>query len=201
MKPHALISVYDKTNIIQIASVLHHKGYNIISTAGTGNKLRRNNIPFIPTEQATSNPDILKDCIQTISFNVSAGILFDRHNQEHKLHVKSLGIKPIDVVICNFPPLTQTVRSLSNFNILNVDVGGPLMIRAAATNYKDVLVVVGITDYDGVIDALKYDLIDENFKKNMAIKAYEYSSLYDSKLAKFLKYYDHRESFYPKYSK
>jgi len=186
MKPHALISVYDKTNIAQIASTLHSKGYNIISTAGTGKELHRNNIPFIPASQVTDNPNILKDCIQTISFHVSAGILFNRTKQEHSAQIKSLDIKAIDVVICNFPPPKQTVKNLSDFNILNVDVGGPLMIRAAATNYKHALVVVNVCDYDDVIYALKHNLIDNNYRKKMAIKAYQYSSSYDSELVEFL---------------
>src|SRR5690606_32982008 len=138
-KKYALISVYNKANLEKIAPTLNKLGYTIISTEGTGAVLKKLGIDFIPASEITKNPDALHDCIQTISYAVSGGILFDRANELHISQVNQLNIKSIDIVICNFPPLEEVVRSEDEFNIKHVDVGGPLMLRSAATNYKWVL--------------------------------------------------------------
>jgi len=186
MKKYALISVYDKTDISKLALELYKKGYKIISTAKTGESLKQAEIPFILATEITNNPKILKDCIQTISFHIPAGILFNRNNKKHLNEIKNYNIKSIDVVVCNFPPIKQSVKTIADFNIHNVDVGGPLMVKSAATNYKDVLVVVDINEYSRVISKLKNNKNTLDFRKEMAIKAYKYCASYDLQLVNYL---------------
>ncbi len=187
MTRYALISVFNKTNISIIASALIKKGYKIVATPGTGKVLKKNKINFTPIAEVTHNPNAFKDCIQAISSSTAIGILFDRNSSVHKKQLNTLGLKQIDVVICNFPPLHEVVKNINDFNIRHVDVGGPFMTRSAAVNFKDVLVIIDINDYNKVAKALKNNSVDKVFRKQMAIKAFTYSYKYDLKIVEWLK--------------
>ncbi|MDP3733534.1 MAG: bifunctional phosphoribosylaminoimidazolecarboxamide formyltransferase/IMP cyclohydrolase PurH, partial [Candidatus Daviesbacteria bacterium] len=136
MKKYALISVYDKTGIVDFAKVLIKHGYEIISTGGTEKVLTSADLKVIPIDEITGNPRQSFDGrMKTISFQIESGILFDRKNPKHVEEAKKLNIPQIDVVVCNLYPIE------------NIDVGGPTMIRAAAKNYENVIVIVDPKDY------------------------------------------------------
>lgn len=185
---YVLASVYDKDNIAKLLSVVHEKKYQIIASEGTGKELKKHNIPYVSAETISGNPNKLKDCIKTISYNIEAGILYDRQNKKHLSDVASLGIKRIDMVVCNFPPIKQVVKKPNlDFHIGNVDVGGPLMVRAGATNFKNVLVMVDTNDYESIIKAFIDNNVTLELRKRMAIKAFRYINSYNQTIIKYLK--------------
>ena len=177
---YALLSVYDKTGIVDFARSLSSLGYKIISTGGTAKVLLENNIKIIPIQEITKNPESFDGRMKTISFQVESGILFDRSNPSHIKEARALNIKPIDIVVCSLYPFEkkQTIE--------NIDVGGPTMIRAGAKNFKSVYVVVDPKDYAKVIDILKNKKNTFNFRQKLAAKAFSHLSFYDSQIAKFL---------------
>jgi len=182
-----LASVFDKRNIVDFAKKVKALGYEIISTEGTGRKLAENGITFIPVQKVSKNLNKLKDCIKTISFQIEAGILFDRSDQKQVRKIKKLRLKPIGIVVCNFPPIKKAIKKPQDFNIKNIDVGGPLMVRSAATNFRHVLVVVDPNDYNNVIDNLSKKSIPYEFRKYLAIKAFNYIYLYDQQIIQYLR--------------
>ncbi|MDO8503495.1 MAG: bifunctional phosphoribosylaminoimidazolecarboxamide formyltransferase/IMP cyclohydrolase [bacterium] len=179
-KRYALLSVYDKTGIVEFAKTLDKLGFKIISTGGTGKVLVNEGIPVVPIEEITGNPESFDGRMKTISFQVESGILFDRTNPTHRRVARQLGIKPIDIVACNLYPFeaTKTVE--------NIDVGGPTMIRAAAKNFKNVLVVVDPKDYQSVGKELLGKKLTQKTRRALAGKAFRHLSLYDSLVARFL---------------
>jgi phosphoribosylaminoimidazolecarboxamide formyltransferase/IMP cyclohydrolase len=182
-----LASVFDKRGIAKFVKALNELGYKIISTEGTGKELAKNGITFVSAKKISKNPDKLNDCIQTISFQIEAGILFDRSNTIQVEEARTLDIKQIDMVICNFPPLEKVIKNPNaDFNIRNVDVGGPLMVRAAATNFKHVLVVIDPNDYPRVTNAILEDKITSKFRQQLAIKAFRYTHSYDHSIINYL---------------
>ncbi len=188
-KRFILASVFDKRGINDFAKKLKDLGYEIISTEGTGKELAKNGITFIPAQKISKNPNKLKDCLKTISFRIEAGILFDRLDKKQIKEARELGVKPIDIVICNFPTIEAVIKKPEGFNIRNIDVGGPLMVRAAATNFRHVLVVVSPDDYDDVVSNLLKGSISYEFRKRLAIKAFIYTHLYDKQIVQYLKKY------------
>lgn len=179
-KRYAILSVYDKTGIIDLAKVLIDTGYTIIATGGTYDVLKKAGIKVIPIEEITGKP---RDCfggrMKTISFQIESGILYDRKNPKHAKVAKKLGVPQIDIVICNLYPFEKSP------SIENIDVGGPTMIRAAAKNYCSVLVVVSPDDYAVVSDALEKGNVTEKLKEDLAAKAFYRLSFYDSQIGSF----------------
>src|SRR3990167_6744155 len=175
MKKYALLSVYDKTNIVNLAKELIKQGYEIISTGGTDKLLTQAKIKVTPIEKITGNPkESFDGRIKTISFQIESGILFDRKNPKHVEEAKKLNIPQIDVVVCNIYPVE------------NIDVGGPTMIRAAAKNYENVIVVVDPSDYGKVTSALESGKVSVKLRKELAAKAFYRLSLYDAQIGQFL---------------
>jgi len=183
----ALISVFDKTGIANFAKKLQALGWEIIATEGTGKELIKNRISFTPALKVSKNPNKLKDCVKTISFRIETGILFDRSDLKQVKEIEELNIKPIDIVVCNFPPLKKLVKTIKDFHVKNIDVGGPLMVRAAATNFKYVWVVVDPSDYSKVIEVLQNRKNANKFRQQLAIKAFRYTFTYDKEIVEFLK--------------
>ncbi len=183
---YALISVYDKTDINIIAKALIETGYLIIATAGTGAKLESVGIDFILAPDMTGNPKALEDCLQTLSFKFAGGIVFDRDNKIHLKEVRRENIPCIDIVVCNITNIVDTVKTQDDFNIHNVDLGGPTMIRAACINFRDVLIVTDPKDYTLISKKLRSGQLDISFRKIMAIKGLSYTSDYDKILTNYL---------------
>lgn len=183
---YALLSVYDKTDIIVIANALVEVGYQIIATAGTGAMLEPAGIVYSLASNMTGNPKVLEDCLQTLSFKFAGGIVYNRHNKRHQEEVIRESIPRIDIVVCNVTDISETVKNQDDFNIQHVDLGGPTMIRAACINYKDILVVTDPHDYGLVSDALRNDKVDQDFRRRMAIKGFSNTADYDKVLANYL---------------
>lgn len=185
---YVLASVFDKTGIATFCNNLNKLGYRTIATKGTRKELIKHGMSCLTAERVSRNPNKLKNCIKTISFYIEAGILFNRSSRIQTKEVQFLKIKQIDIVVCNFVPLGAVRRNPEKkFNIENIDVGGPLMVRSAATNYKDVLVVTDPNDYKKVIKMLKSNQNTIKFRKEMAQKAFKYIKSYDQKIINILK--------------
>ncbi|MBP9719320.1 MAG: bifunctional phosphoribosylaminoimidazolecarboxamide formyltransferase/IMP cyclohydrolase [Candidatus Levybacteria bacterium] len=210
-KRYALLSVYDKTNIVAFAEQLIKLQYTIISTGGTGKTLTENKIPFTPIQEITGNPESFDGRMKTISFQIEGGILFDRTNKKHTKEAQTLKVPAIDIVVCNLYPFEATISKKSvklDDAIENIDVGGPTMIRAAAKNFKNVLVAVDPNDYHQVINFLnnchpelvsgskktKKEMLKQVqndtspilFRQTLAAKAFSHLSFYDSLIADYL---------------
>ncbi len=156
----ALISVYDKTSIIEFAKELQALGWEIISTGGTSKVLKEANIEIIEIEEITKFPEILDGRVKTLNPNIhGGGILYKRGgNEEHIKTLEELNINSIDMVVNNLYPFEETLKkeNVSHEEIIeNIDIGGPSMIRAAAKNYKDVIGIIDPEDYDLIIEELK----------------------------------------------
>lgn len=177
---YALVSVFDKTGIVELAKELKKLDYQIISTGGTAKTLSKNNIEVIPIEKITGSPELFDGRMKTISFQIESGILFNRKNKKHVEEAKKFSIKPIDIVVCNLYPFEE------NNSIENIDVGGPTMVRAAAKNFESVLVITDPNDYQLIIDQLKTSSVTQDFRKKLAAKAFAHLSYYDSQIAKYL---------------
>lgn len=186
---YALLSVSDKTGIVGFAKKIHDLGYEIISTGGTAKTLTENNIPVIPIQDITGNPESFDGRMKTISFQIGSGILYDRQNPKHVKEATTLDIKSIDIVVCNLYPFEKTVAktkiSLTDA-IENIDVGGPTMIRSAAKNFQNVLVIVDSRDYEGAAEKLGGNNFSKDMRIKLAAKAFRHLSFYDSQIAQYL---------------
>lgn len=180
-KKTALLSVYDKTGIVEFAGGLAKLNYQIISTGGTAKILQEAGIKVTPIQEITKNPESFDGRMKTISFQIESGILVDRTNPEHVKQAEELGIKPIDIVVCNLYPFE------SEPSIENIDVGGPTMLRAAAKNHKNVLPVCDPKDYDRVLLAMEKGNPSTALRTELAQKTFEHLSYYDSQIARFFR--------------
>lgn len=186
---YALLSVWDKTGIVDFAKAISTMGFRIISSGGTAKVLSEAGIKVVPIQDITGNPESFNGRMKTISFQIESGILYDRANPKHVEEAKELNVKNIELVVCNLYPFEKTTANpeieLSDA-IESIDVGGPTMVRAAAKNFESVLVVVDPKDYQKVIDTLRKSFDDQNLKQALAAKAFNHLSFYDSQIAKFL---------------
>lgn len=154
---YALLSVFDKTGIVELAQALVEANYQIVSTGGTAKVLTDAGLNVTPIQDITGNPESFDGRMKTISFQAEGGILFDRTNPDHVRQAKELNVPRIDIVVCNLYPFEQTIakRGVSfEEAVENIDVGGPTMIRSAAKNHKNVLVVTDPNDYEIIINFL-----------------------------------------------
>lgn len=180
-----LISVYDKTGIVDFASGLEKLDWEIISTGGTAKILKKAGILIIPIEKITGNPEVFDGRMKTISFQVEGAILYDRKNKKHVNEARRLGILPIDMVVCNLYPFEKIISKkncTTEEAIENIDIGGPTMVRAAAKNYKYVTILINPKDYKRVLEILKINKsIPEGIRFQYAQKAFKRTAEYDKK--------------------
>lgn len=185
----ALISVFDKTGIVEFAKSLDSMGWEIISTGGTSKKLKEEGIKVQDISDLTKFPECFDGRVKTLHPNVEGGILAIRDNDNHKAQMTKLGIEPIDIVVCNLYPFKQTILKpgVSHEEIIeNIDIGGPTMIRAAAKNYKFVTVLTDPEDYELVIGELKAQGDTSAATKEMlAAKVFIHTSHYDALIADY----------------
>ncbi|MGI6030901.1 MAG: bifunctional phosphoribosylaminoimidazolecarboxamide formyltransferase/IMP cyclohydrolase [Eubacteriales bacterium] len=191
MKKRALLSVSDKTGVVEFARGLAELGYELVSTGGTEKTIRDAGIPVVNITEITGFPECLDGRVKTLHPVVHAGILAMRSNPEHMATLEKMNIVPIDVVAINLYPFKQTMLkegvSLEEC-IENIDIGGPTMIRAAAKNWQDVAVIVDPADYTMVLESLKANgEVSREDKFRLAYKVFEHTSQYDTLIATYLR--------------
>ena len=185
-KKRALLSVYDKTGIVDFSKSLVKHNWEIVSTGGTRKVLMDAGIPVIDITTISGNPEAFGGRMKTISFNVESAILFDRERDSEE--AESLGIKPIDMVVCNLYPFGDVLERGGDHKTLieHIDVGGPTMVRAAAKNYKYVTVVTDPSDYGELKNLLTKNNGETTleFRREAMKKAFNLTADYDSMISK-----------------
>jgi phosphoribosylaminoimidazolecarboxamide formyltransferase / IMP cyclohydrolase len=187
----ALISVSDKTGIVEFAKELVSLGIEIISTGGTYNKLKSEGIPAIEISELTGFPECLDGRVKTLHPIVHAGLLAMRSKPEHMKQLEDLNIETIDMVVVNLYPFKATILKDGVTRaeaVENIDIGGPTMLRSAAKNYQDVAVVVDPRDYETVLNELKANKqVSLDTKFYLMQKVFMHTSNYDTMIADYLK--------------
>ena len=186
----AMISVFDKTGVGDIASALHDAGYELVSTGTTGQTIAEAGVPVTQVSELTGFPEVLDGRVKTLHPRVHAGILARRDLESHSAQLAEHGIDTIDVVVGNLYPFVQTVARPDvtlNDALENIDIGGPTMIRAAAKNFPDVTVVVDPGDYGWIGQRLAdgQPLTLEE-RRGLALKAFQHVALYDTAISRYL---------------
>ena len=188
MTKRALISVSDKTNIVEFAKGLEKHGFEVISTGGTYTHLKNNGVSCISIEDVTHFPEILEGRVKTLHPKIHGGLLSKRGNDLHNKHVAENNIEYIDLVCVNLYPFEATVKKegVSEEEIIeNIDIGGPSMLRSAAKNFNDVAVVTDINDYDRVLSELEQGGITYETRRALAIKVFNTTASYDAAIANY----------------
>ena len=187
----ALISVYDKTDILEIATALVARGVEILSTGGTAQHLRDAGIDILDVSDYTGFPEMLDGRVKTLHPKIHGGLLAEWDNPEHKTQTETHGISPIDMVICNLYPFEATVAkpdvTLSEA-IENIDIGGPTMIRAAAKNYRYTAVLTDPSQYQQIIADLDTNdgCLSEERRFELAKAAFTHTAQYDAAISNYL---------------
>lgn len=187
----ALISVSDKTGIVEFAKELVSLGVEIISTGGTYSKLKEAGISAIEISELTGFPECLDGRVKTLHPTVHAGLLAIRSNPSHRKQLEELKIEPIDMVVVNLYPFKQTILKdhvTREEAVENIDIGGPTMLRAAAKNYQDVTVLVDPRDYNQVLTELKETgQVSYETKFYLMQKVFQHTAAYDALIADYLR--------------
>jgi len=184
----ALLSVSDKSNIVEFAKALIGHGFEIVSTGGTYKMVKEAGIDAIEIDEVTKFPEMLDGRVKTLNPYVHGGILYRRDFETHRETVKEHGIIGIDLVCVNLYPFKATIERTDDFDeiIENIDIGGPAMVRSAAKNFKDVMIVTDPSDYSLVLNALENSDDSFEFRRDLMIKAYEHTAAYDGMIANYM---------------
>ncbi|MBI5820136.1 MAG: bifunctional phosphoribosylaminoimidazolecarboxamide formyltransferase/IMP cyclohydrolase [Verrucomicrobia bacterium] len=187
----ALISVSDKTGLVDFARELAALGVEILSTGGTAKALRDAGLKVMDVSDYTGFPEMMDGRVKTLHPKVHGGLLFLRGNAEHEAAAAKHGIKPIDLVVVNLYPFEKTVAKPGvqlHEAIENIDIGGPSMLRSAAKNHASVTVVVDPADYPLVLEGIKKHDGDTcpNLRRRLAIKVYQTTAAYDAAISAYL---------------
>lgn len=184
MRPRrALVSVSDKTYLHELCSFLYKEEVEIISTGGTAKVLEKYNIPYIPIEQITHKPEIFGGRVKSLSFEISSALLYRREHFQDCVEAETQGVIPIDLVVCNLYPFTQSCSAGAELDVLvdMIDVGGATMIRAGAKNFSSVTVITDPMDYNDLMNEWMMDIKGISYKsrKHYALKAFSLLASYD----------------------
>ncbi len=184
----ALLSVSDKSGIVEFAKGLEKLGWEIISTGGTYKRLSEAGVSVIEIDEVTKFPECFDGRVKTLNPYVHGGILYKRDNDSHNKQAKELGISGIDLVCVNLYPFKETIERTDDFSeiIENIDIGGPTMVRSSAKNFQDVLIVTTPDDYNLVLEAIKDKKDSLEFRRNLMIKAFEHTANYDVMIANYM---------------
>ncbi|WP_201353073.1 bifunctional phosphoribosylaminoimidazolecarboxamide formyltransferase/IMP cyclohydrolase [Hydrogenimonas urashimensis] len=184
----ALISVSDKTGVVEFARGLADMGWEIVSTGGTYKILKENGIDAIEIDEVTKFPECFEGRVKTLNPYIHGGILHRRDKQSHIEQAKELGVEAIDLVCVNLYPFKATIERTDDFEeiIENIDIGGPAMVRSAAKNFDSVIIVTDPADYTSVLEALKSGDNTLQMRRNLMIKAFEHTAAYDSMIANYM---------------
>ena len=189
MKKRALLSVSDKTGLVDFAKELEALGYEILSTGGTAAALRQAGVTVTDVSDVTGFPECLDGRVKTLHPMIHAGILAMRGNPEHMQQLAALAVTPIDIVAVNFYPFAATIAKENvtlEDAIENIDIGGPTMIRSAAKNWQDVAVLVDPADYPAILADLNADGISRDAKFALACKVFAHTAAYDTMISGYL---------------
>ena len=190
MKKRALVSVSDKTGVVEFVKGLLEQGIEVISTGGTKKLLEENGLQVIGISEVTGFPEIMDGRVKTLHPNIHGGLLAVRDNETHVAQMNELGIQAIDFVVVNLYPFKETIAKPDvTFAdaIENIDIGGPTMIRSAAKNHKFVSVIVDPVDYDIVLAELKENgEVAEETKRKLAAKVFRHTAAYDALISNYL---------------
>ncbi|CAB4674665.1 MAG: bifunctional phosphoribosylaminoimidazolecarboxamide formyltransferase/IMP cyclohydrolase [Actinobacteria bacterium] len=184
----ALISVYDKSGLIEFAKELHAHGVEIVSTGSTAATIAKAGIPVVKVEELTGFPESLDGRVKTLHPIIHAGILADLRLPSHVAQLAELKIAPFDLVVVNLYPFVKTVKSGASIDecIEQIDIGGPSMVRGAAKNHPSVAVLVSPNQYPQIVAALADGGTDEKLRRQFAIEAYRTTAKYDIAVSTWL---------------
>ena len=191
MNYYALLSVSDKTGIVEFAEGLVRAGYTIISSGGTHSVIAAEGIPVTKVSDYTGSPEILNGRVKTLHPKIHGGILAQRGNPSHDLDRNANDIGLIDIVAVNLYPFSETVAkpdvTLADA-IENIDIGGPSMVRSAAKNYKDVAVMTNPHQYGIYLDSIKGNISiePETLRKQFMIEAFKHTAEYDAAISAWM---------------
>ncbi|MFD7322319.1 bifunctional phosphoribosylaminoimidazolecarboxamide formyltransferase/IMP cyclohydrolase [Streptomyces sp. NPDC059875] len=181
----ALVSVYDKTGLEDLARGLHEAGVSLVSTGSTASKIAAAGVPVTKVEELTGFPECLDGRVKTLHPRVHAGILADLRLEDHRNQLAELGVEPFDLVIVNLYPFKETVASGATPDecVEQIDIGGPSMVRAAAKNHPSVAVVTDPGAYAAVLQAVKEGGFTLALRKRFAARAFQHTAAYDVAVA------------------
>ncbi|CAN6454144.1 unnamed protein product [Victoria cruziana] len=186
----ALISLSDRRDLVFVGNGLRDLGYSIVSTGGTAAALKEAGISVVNVEEITNFPEMLDGRVKTLHPSIHGGILARRDKSHHMEALAKHEIGTFDVVIVNLYPFYDRVSAGSGITfedgIENIDIGGPTMVRAAAKNHKDVLVVVDPKDYPALLEYLREGSDGAQFRRELAWKAFQHVASYDSAVSEWL---------------
>ena len=188
-KQRALLSVSDKRGLVPFARELVALGWEVVSTGGTADALRREGVPVVPIEQVTGFPEMMDGRVKTLHPNVHGGLLARRDHPGDVAALREHGITPIDLVAVNLYPFRETVAKAGTTfaqAIEQIDIGGPSMLRSAAKNHAAVMVVVDPDDYSSVIEALKAGEVGADRRRALAAKVFAHTAAYDAAILAYL---------------
>ncbi|MFD7993196.1 bifunctional phosphoribosylaminoimidazolecarboxamide formyltransferase/IMP cyclohydrolase [Streptomyces mexicanus] len=181
----ALVSVYDKTGLEELARGLHEAGVELVSTGSTAAKIAAAGVPVTKVEELTGFPECLDGRVKTLHPKVHAGILADLRLEDHQRQLTELGVEPFDLVVVNLYPFRETVASDASPDecVEQIDIGGPSMVRAAAKNHPSVAVVTSPERYADVLAAVRAGGFDLATRKRLAAEAFQHTAAYDVAVA------------------
>ena len=186
-RPRALLSVYDKTGIIEFAKGLSDLGYELVSTGGTARKLREAGLDVIGVSDVTGHPEIFDGRVKSLHPAIHGPLLCRLEKEEDAKGLDELGYPMIEVVACNLYPFSDAAATkppLDDLVLLEmVDIGGPTMVRASAKNHRNVIITCNPEDYSSVISDLKSGVVPLERRRELALKAYEHTASYDTAIA------------------
>ena len=184
----ALISVSDKSGVVEFAKELLDLGFEIVSTGGTFRKLQENGIEAIEISEITKFPEMFDGRVKTLNPMIHGGILYRRDNPQDVETAKEHGIVGIDLVCVNLYPFKETTERTDDFDeiIENIDIGGPAMVRSSAKNFRDVLIVTNPKRYREVISKIRFDEVDLEYRRELMIEAFEHTASYDAMIANYM---------------
>jgi phosphoribosylaminoimidazolecarboxamide formyltransferase / IMP cyclohydrolase len=184
----ALVSVYDKSGLVELASGLHMAGVEIVSTGSTAQRLSEAGIPVTAVEELTGFPECLEGRVKTLYPGVHAGLLADTRRREHLAQLAELGVAPFELLVSNLYPFTDTVASGASQDecVEQIDIGGPSMVRGAAKNHESVAVVVDPARYDWVLEQVAAGGFLLADRRMLAAEAFRHTATYDVAVASYL---------------
>ncbi|AMY19994.1 MULTISPECIES: bifunctional phosphoribosylaminoimidazolecarboxamide formyltransferase/IMP cyclohydrolase [Nocardiaceae] len=195
----ALVSVYDKSGLDELAAGLHAAGVEIVSTGSTAKRIADAGVPVTPVEELTGFPETLDGRVKTLHPRVHAGILADTRRDEHVAQLEELGVPAFELVVVNLYPFTDTVASGASADecIEQIDIGGPSMVRAAAKNHPSVAVVVDPARYDDVLTAVTTGGFTLEQRIRLAAQAFQHTAAYDVAVASWMTEYSAADEAFP----